>query len=81
MSRRIHGPHFCRPCGTREPFLDANQGLKPLAIVGPSLRDAAEVFAEQCLIHLIKCHYLFRVLRLGKPPALRWGEVIGSFPT
>ena len=42
MYRRIHGTHFFRPCGTREPFLDENQGLKPLAILDPSLRDSAE---------------------------------------
>ena len=50
MYTRIRGPHFFRPCGTREPFLDENQGLKPLAILDPSLRDSAEVFCNQCFI-------------------------------
>ncbi len=39
------------PAGLAHPFLNANQGLKPLAIVGPSLRDAAEVFVDQCFIY------------------------------
>jgi hypothetical protein len=51
MYTRIRGPHFFHPCGTREPFLDENQGLKPLAILDPFLWDSAEVFCNQCFIH------------------------------
>ena len=51
MYTRVHGTLFCRPCGTREPILDENQGLKPLAIIDPSLRDSAEVFCNLCFIH------------------------------